>query len=369
MQQHGGVTNYFIELIKNVDGPDHCHVVAPTNEDEHQKIYTCLSEIISIPDFVSPPRARQGILGSIKSLLRPADDTFSRIRDSFVLTINKNRPDVFHPTMYNDYYLDYLDGLPFALTIYDMTHEKFPEYFPGSDLAKTKKKLFRKASQVIAISESTKSDIMSIYGCSGDKITVIHLCGALAGGHIRGVSIPGLPGNFLLYVGVRSGYKNFLFFIESIADILQRDRSLHVVCTGGTFYAAETECLRKFDIENQVHSFKVDNCELQLLYQQARAFVYPSLNEGFGIPVLEAFSYGCPALLSNRSSLPEVGGAAALYFDPEDSSAIADCVQTVLGDSEKRDELIKAGYEQMKLFSWQKTARKTRAVYEKCLTA
>jgi len=103
------------------------------------------------------------------------------------------------------------------------------------------------------------------------------------------------------------------------------------------------------------------------LYKNAQLFIFPSLYEGFGIPVLEAFTCGCPALLSNRSSLPEVGGDAALYFDPENADSIRDSVCKVLNDDNLRNFLIESGQKRAKLFNWKKCAKETGKVYEKAI--
>jgi glycosyltransferase involved in cell wall biosynthesis len=106
--------------------------------------------------------------------------------------------------------------------------------------------------------------------------------------------------------------------------------------------------------------------ELARLYRNAVVFVYPSLYEGFGIPILEAFSSGCPVIASNVTSIPEVGGDAALYFDPRSEDQIANSLQLVLSDSVLRETLKEKGRVRAKQFSWSETARKTLAVYKAC---
>jgi glycosyltransferase involved in cell wall biosynthesis len=99
------------------------------------------------------------------------------------------------------------------------------------------------------------------------------------------------------------------------------------------------------------------------LYQNALAFVFPTLYEGFGIPILESFACGCPAVLSNTSSLPEVGGDAAVYFDPQDMDSIKTTVMSVIYNEKKRHEMVARGYEQLNKFSWAKTAQQVEEVY------
>jgi glycosyltransferase involved in cell wall biosynthesis len=103
---------------------------------------------------------------------------------------------------------------------------------------------------------------------------------------------------------------------------------------------------------------------MKKLFAHARAFVFPSLYEGFGLPVLEAFSCGCPVMLCNTSSLPEVGGDAALYFDPLDRDSFTSTLERLLNDNPLRMLLITRGYERLQQFSWEKTAMNTKKVYE-----
>jgi glycosyltransferase involved in cell wall biosynthesis len=106
---------------------------------------------------------------------------------------------------------------------------------------------------------------------------------------------------------------------------------------------------------------------LAYLYSKAKAFVYPSLYEGFGIPVLEAFACGCPAILSNRTSLPEVGGNAARYFDPEDVASLVTTLLEVLHNKDLAEDMKAKGFERAKSFSWKKTAEQTLQTYRKVI--
>jgi glycosyltransferase involved in cell wall biosynthesis len=106
---------------------------------------------------------------------------------------------------------------------------------------------------------------------------------------------------------------------------------------------------------------------LKNLYKNAQAFVFPSLYEGFGLPVLEAFSCGCPAILSNASSLPEIGDDGAIYFNPYDNESITNAIEKVLFDEKFRYNLIQKGFDRLKFFSWDKTAISTKKVYDSLL--
>ncbi len=141
------------------------------------------------------------------------------------------------------------------------------------------------------------------------------------------------------------------------------------MCTGGgKFSNYEIEQFKELGISKQVLQFNLDDDSLAYFYKNALAFIFPSLYEGFGIPVLESFACGCPVVCSNVSSLPEIAGEAACYFDPYSEESIKNSVVKILTDSNLREELINKGYEQLKKFSWQKTAEQTKKIYESVLT-
>lgn len=276
--------------------------------------------------------------------------------------------DVFHPTYFNPYFLDYLGNKPFVLTIYDMVYELFPQIFSHRDKIGVYKKLLApKATKIIAISENTKHDIIKLFGIKEDKIEVIYLANSLAAGTLeKGKGVAGdLPPKYLLFVGNRRVYKNFDLFVESISSLLKDDNGLHLVCAGGgKFTASEIAGLEKSGIMKKVTQRSFDDNKLAQFYLNALALVFPSLYEGFGIPVLEAFSCGCPVIVSNISSLPEVAGNAAAYFDPADKMSIVSTVKKVICNDDLRQELKARGYERLKEFSWEKTATDTKKLYQ-----
>jgi glycosyltransferase involved in cell wall biosynthesis len=168
---------------------------------------------------------------------------------------------------------------------------------------------------------------------------------------------------YLLFTGNRGGYKNFDLFIKAVAPLLKK-YDLRLICTARPFDKKETDLIEYLDIGNSVICRLVSEEELIALYARATAFVFPSLYEGFGIPVLEAFAAGCPAILSNTSSLPEVGGNGAVYFDPYSIDDIRTAIERVITSETLQKELIEKGKEQVKNFSWEKCARETMNVYE-----
>jgi glycosyltransferase involved in cell wall biosynthesis len=277
--------------------------------------------------------------------------------------------DIFHPTYFDPYFLDHLHKKPFVLTVYDMIYELFPEYFPSSqNFLAGKSLLMKAAAKIIAISEKTKNDLMNYYHVPGDNIEVVYLASSLKNGinkqNGKNAEFK-LPKNYLLYVGNRALYKNFLFFVESITPILLQDKTLSVVCAGGkNFTRSEKKLFHTLGVEQNLHYFPVNDEMLISLYKNALAFVFPSLYEGFGIPVLEAFACNCPVLISKDGALPEVAGDACLLFDPQDKNSIIDATNRIISDISVREELRQKGKDRGKLFSWERTANETKQIYK-----
>ena len=280
--------------------------------------------------------------------------------------------DLFHPTYYDPYFLDFLHKKPFVVTVYDMIYELFPKYFSSTQkFLDGKLLLLNKAAKVIAISENTKKDLLKLYHLPGDKIDVVYLANSLNNKMVQQKSSPernNIPKRYLLYVGNRAFYKNFLFFTESLVPLLQQDSTLSVVCAGGkNFTASEKKSFSQWGVEKNLHYIPVNDVLLSSLYKNALAFVFPSLYEGFGIPTLEAFACNCPVLISNTSSLPEIAGTACLSFDPRDKTSILDAVKQLLSSESLREELREKGQERVKIFSWERTAQETKQVYKNVL--
>ncbi len=281
-------------------------------------------------------------------------------------SIKSGNYDVFHPTYYNPYYLPLVGSRPVVITVYDMTHELYPDLFAATDRTVAwKRAVLGRAERIIAISENTKADLLRLYRVDEKRVDVVHLASSLPASSDP-PRLAGLPGRYLLFVGQRGGYKNFSPFVRAVAPVLRDDPGLFIVCAGGGALSdGELQVLGDLGVGSRVRQVPIDDRLLASLYRGAAAFVFPSLYEGFGIPVLEAFSAGCPVLLSNRSSLPEIGGDAALYFDPEDEASLRSVVVQVLYDAAVGDVLVARGTERVKEFSWEKAARETQAVYER----
>lgn len=283
-----------------------------------------------------------------------------------VRMLKKMNYEVFHPTYYDPYFLKYIGNKPFVLTVYDMIHELYPHLFKSNDrTVENKRLLIKKANKIIAISESTKRDIIKLYNIPQEKIEVIHLSSSLKlNPNCTNAIVDNLPDRFILFVGKRAGYKNFDLFIEAVSQILKEDKDLKLLSVGGgVFSKKELDMLSDLNIKDKVIHITTDDDTLSMVYKKALIFVFPSLYEGFGIPILEAFNCECPVALSNSSSFPEVAGEAGIYFDPTNKVSIKESIIQVIYDKKLQNELREKGKLQSQKFSWEKAANKTKQLY------
>lgn len=280
------------------------------------------------------------------------------------------RPDIFFtPT----HYAPRFSPIPTAISIMDLSFIHFPELFAKKDLYQLvnwTKYSVKNASKIFTISQSSKDDIIDVYGIEDKKIFVTYP-GIKEGTNAKILTMDdlrkkfGIDKDYILFVGTLQPRKNIVKLIEAFSKIERENLILIIVGKKGWLYEDILSAPQKFGVGERVKFLDfVEDKDLPSLYKNALCFVLPSLYEGFGLPVLEAMKYGCPVLTSNVSSLPEAGGDAAIYFDPTDAEDIASKIQKVISNPKLRQELIEKGYNQIKKFSWEKTAKETLRVLE-----
>lgn len=359
LQQYGGISRYFCELMSH-------YAAVQEPEFELACPFTSNAYLWGAPFLkLNTPLTRKRFKGSglINNLLAGRKN-----RSAAEIALRAKDFDLFHPTYYDPYFLPLLGDKPFVLTVHDMIHERYPEGFPLEDMtADWKKMLVQCAAHIIAVSDSTKADLIDYCHVSADKISVIqHGCSF---GHFsaKDSSSDSLKQS-LLFVGDRSRYKNFTFAVLALAPLFKKYPALELLCVGGGDFTKEEQSLfAALKVINRCRQVKFDDDALAAAYSSSAALIFPSRCEGFGIPVLEAFACGCPVLLSSSTSLPEVGGDAALYFDPYNGAELFYQADRLLTDNFLRDKLVMAGRARVREFIWERTAAETQAVYSKVL--
>ncbi len=233
--------------------------------------------------------------------------------------------------------------------------------------------VLKRADAILTISASSKKDIVSCYGIAEDKVHVIHL-GVDRRFVPDAVGESGfthtLPARYILNIGTLEGRKNLPRLLEAFAIARSKglDRKLLIGGARGWRLSNLAGIVEKYALEKDVQFLGyVEDADLPLLYRRADYFVYPSLYEGFGMPILEAMACGVPVITSNCSSMPEVAGEAALLVDPLDVEALAAKMLELAADADLRASLRAMGIDRARQFSWENTARKTLAVYERTI--
>lgn len=265
-------------------------------------------------------------------------------------------------------------GVKNIVTIHDLIYEKGLAGGRGKFInLYERKKAVDNADAIICISESTKNDLLEFYKNAYKKpIHVIYHGTSSLPRSTQGSALVKLSemhgfcfdkGNFFLFVGGRSGYKNFEFFLNAFANGKFKQAGYKIVCTGSQLGQEEVALIKKLGLQENI--IAVGLLEFSLLgdlYAIARALIYPSLYEGFGLPPLEAMASGCPVICSKTSSLPEVVGDAGILIKPMCETDLIKALESTLNEN-IRNEMIIAGYNRAKNFNWDKTAIQHIDVY------
>lgn len=357
-QRFGGNSRYFAELIGELSKTTDVEVDLPVARSPNEYLQHA-------PYYRGITTQRTDVRAFLATYVRNAVQT----------QLVARRPhDIYHATFYDPAALLAVRKAKLVVTVLDMIPEHFPEAFTttgwyGRLVTKRwiegKRTLCERADAILAISEHTKRDVVDFYGIEPERITVTHLGNRLSSDG-RDPRPAGFPEYYVLYVGTRNTYKNWVFFVDAIAPVLADDPALHAICIGGgAFDATETALLERLGLTGRVHQRSVRDSELAPSYAHARAFVFPSLYEGFGIPILEAFACGCPTLLATASCFPEIAGDAARFFDPKDPASLRSALTDVLGNTAVAEELRRKGRDRARQFTWAATAQQTLAVYRR----
>ena len=351
LQRFGGISRYFVRLAEQLAAMQNdIQIFAPL----HQNSYLEECDPVLLKGHSMPPAIRRGA-----KLLSPLNDLLAKSN------IARFAPDLIHET----YYSPNGTGIkkPCVITVHDMIHERFPEEFRSfSSTSARKRAAVMRADHIICISHSTQRDLQKFFNVAAEKTSVVHH----GYEQFELASQPrATPAEkpYLLYVGLRGGYKNFAILLQAVAGSSRLLRDFDIVAFGGgSFSQVEEEAIARAGFAvGQVRQNGGSDAALSALYSGATAFVYCSKYEGFGFPPLEAMAHGLPVVSSNTSSMPEVIGDAAEFFEPTSADSLTHAISQVVYVEARREQLIALGHSRLHQFSWSRCAQDTLACYRR----
>lgn len=364
LTQGGGIGRYTRELVNAL--------VAVDETNRYQFFSAKPPAVLPVPEPL--PRANH-----VTYRPAPLDERWLyrlwyRLRLPLPVQWVTGRLDLFHSP---DFVLPPVNGrIPTLLTVHDLSFIHYPHVFPErlvSYLNQVVPWSIGRASHILADSEATRNDLLTIWQVPPEKVTVLY-----SGVHERFLPVTDAQKitavrqkyhlaewPYLLSVGTLQPRKNYQMLIRAFAPLANKVPH-HLVISGGKGWLYDdmmAEVVRQ-GLADRVHFIGfVDDADLPALYSEASLFVFPSLYEGFGLPLLEAMGCGTAVLTSNSSSLPEVAGNAAQQLPPDDQSAWTNAMLALLSDPSQRTVLVRAGLNQAKKFSWQESARQLLKIY------
>lgn len=346
LQRYGGVSKYFFEILSNLPREEWDSTVLFSNNEYYKSLN------LRYLSFC-PQKKIKGIYHILNELNKPY--TLWRILTSDC--------DVIHLTHFNSpRFFDRLNK-PVVVTFHDMN---FSLWDKNEYLAKLQRNSVDKADKIVCVSNNTKNDLVNMWGVPDNKIQVIyHGVSSIQHAAYENGRIVEYP--YILYVGQRKTFKNFNRLVRAFKNITSNNKDLKLVCTNLPFTAEEYVLFKELDIIDRVISISASEVQMANLYYYAELFVYPSIYEGFGMPILEAMSYSCPTVIANASCFPEIAGDAAMYFDPLNIDEMTEAIKLLLNDDALKSKLIEKGLLLCNKFTWKKSAQEHRELYTKML--
>ena len=361
-----GIGRYTYELVKNLEKD-------PKAAANNYVLF------FNNPEYKKDTPAKS----NFKKVLADTPHYSLKEQTQFLKLLNEQNLDLMHFTHFN---APIRYKKPFVVTIHDLTHTLFPGRKMRSipyriAYKKVIKNAVKKAKYVIAVSENTKQDLVRMLKTPPEKIHTIYEGANKEFHQLKPAELAkqtqilkkkyNITKPFLLYTGVHRYHKNLPRLIKAFSLIAHKSTAnkLKLVITGkpDPLYPEAEQATKQFHLENRVIlPGLVPEDELIALYNLAEAYVFPSLYEGFGLPILEAFACGTPVIASDVSSIPEVAGKNnALFFDPEDPKDIAEKIRTLLKTPSLQNDLKQKGLVRVKAFSWRKMAKEILDLYNK----
>ncbi|HKR82530.1 MAG TPA: glycosyltransferase family 1 protein [Terriglobales bacterium] len=347
-QRYGGISRYFCEIATRIGRTQDCEV----------KIYAPLHINVFAKDVPQVFGVFTAAIPRTQRLRQALNEEIVRRQ------LAQGPPDILHETYYGPRSVA-PPSSQVVVTIHDMIPERLPQLMPNHDTtARSKAASVRRADHIICVSQNTRKDVIEILGVHPDKVSVVHLGSSLSACKPRSMmqSADGRP--YILYVGVRAGYKNFDGLLKAYANSSALRRDFDLICFGGPrFTPEENREMKALGLQGHVLRMTGADELLCRVYSSATCLVYPSLYEGFGIPIAEAMACECPVVCSSTSSMTEVAGDAAQYFDPYDSDNMQVAIEKVVNSNDARGDLRSRGRRRATQFSWERCAKHTLEIY------
>ena len=351
LQKYGGVSNYFINLCNKLKLSHDTKIIAPIYINNYLQKFDKKNKLTFI---------------KLKKHFKYSRKISNTINNNFFYNYCKfKKPDIVHLT-YFDKEICFKKKFKVVVTVYDLIHEIYEKEYNFKYPKSFKYNYLSIADEIICISENTKRDLIKYYNIEEKKITVIYL-GVNKEKKLKEIKNFIIDKPYLLFVGDRKNYKNFNKFIISFSQSNKLKKDFNIVCFGGG-PASKTELKNISDLKIDINNIKFiegDELELNYIYKNAKAFICPSLYEGFGLTILEAMNMNCPVISSNAGSLKEVGGDAAVYFNPNSIDDIKYKIESVVYSDNKIFELRDKMINNNKKYDLDLTAKQTLKVYEK----
>lgn len=356
-QKFGGISKVFTELIFELQKQVDVEIAIIESDNEHLNCKRLLPNLKPINLIFRIVYSKKHYYGqrTIKKIINHIPFLYNIINRNKTYSISRIMSgdyDVFVPTYFDDYFLPYLNGKPFALVIHDFIPERFSfdEY-----QIKQKIKLASLAKWIFVPSHQTKEDFQTYIKADSNKVVVTHWGKSpLRSSH----SIIKQETDYLLFVGLRSGYKNFIPLLHEFKIIKDLYPNINLFCTGHPFSDEERSIIQQLNLSDSIQHLYVSDNELTGLFENALGFIYPSSYEGFGLPILDAFATRCPVFLYDNSCFREIAGDAALYFSFEGALKLSAVLETFLNDYQVKSKVLTTkGLYRLTDFSWEKTAQ------------
>ncbi len=362
IQRFGGISRIFIELMRELSANSECSI--HWYRGWHKDGYDIQDYRARLGRYWAFPRE------TFKLQQNWNYDAINKLTlNAFILTSGK-KYDIYHPSYYDASLFSIVKSQKLVITIHDMILEKFlSNLVRFQKFIDAKRYLVERADLIFVNSRNTEKDLVELLNVNPQKIRITHWATRIQ--DICPAKLPNICCDkpYFLYVGTRSKYKNFNMLVQALAADKWLKSNFNVICFGGTSDFTEPE-LESIEVNNLRQNFIYltgDDGLLKALYEQAQALVYTSQYEGFGLPPLEAMECQCPVICCPTSSLPEVVGDAAAFFNPDSVEELVACMKMVVEDRDERTLMLEKGLERASLFSWEKASKLTLEGYREII--